>query len=119
MRPRGWQRVTQSVTLVAVLVIALVCGACARPAPFRPYEPGTFSADTGEAMYRAVYRAHQKGYVSEEDMDAYRRTYEEAQEAQHAFVTAVKRGEDTTAEKRALEWWVEQLLTLAYDAGVY
>lgn len=110
---------TRRLTWVTVLAVAMLCAACTAKAPYRPYAPGAFSADAGEAMWKAVYRAHKEGYIGKDGMAQYDRAYGEAMRAQDAYLSAVKRGEDTTDEKHTLETWVKELLGLAYALGVY
>lgn len=102
-----------------VLCVAMLCAGCTAKAPYRQYQPGAFSADAGEAMYQAFYRAHQQGYVGKDAWTQYDRAYAETVRAQHAYRTALERGEETTDEKHVLETWVKELLGLAYAHGIY
>ena len=116
---RAKQRVTQSVTFVAVLVIALVCGACARPAPFRPYQPGAFSADASEAMVTSLYRAHKAGYLTVAQMGAVERAYQDYQRAQRAYVDAVAKDRVTADLKQEVDTRLQAIKDLAMAYGIY
>ena len=103
--------------LVSVGLLFLI--GCASESRIRSHERGLISQRTAEAVYKAIYRAHQAGSVSDDVLKRTDEAYAEWQAAQRLYLTSVEAGVPDSPELTAgVRQSLRDLLRLAGEAGV-